>query len=53
MMRRARLRYDGGITLYGGAGVQTRAGGDIQALTPGGAQVFGVEAWRRRPAPAS
>ena len=43
MMRRAPLRYDGGITLYGGAGVQTRAGGDIQALTPGGAQVFGVE----------
>ena len=39
----APLRYDGGITLYGGAGVQTRAGGDIQALTPGGAQVFGVE----------
>lgn len=26
----APLRYDGGITLYGGAGVQTRAGGDIR-----------------------
>ena len=29
--------------MYGGAGVQTRAGGDIQVLTPGGARVYGVE----------
>ena len=37
------LRYDGDITLYGGAGVKTLFGGDIQMLTPGGGQVFGVE----------
>ncbi|ASV37981.1 hemagglutinin [Pseudomonas sp. NS1(2017)] len=35
--------YDGDITLYGGAGVQTRFGGDIQMLSPGGQQVFGIE----------
>ncbi len=35
--------YDGSITMYGGAGVQTRNGGDIQVLTPGGAQVYGIE----------
>lgn len=37
------IRYDGDITLYGGAGVKTLFGGDIQMLTPGGGQVFGVE----------
>ena len=41
--RDAGADYAGGITMYGGAGVQTRAGGDIQVLTPGGAQVYGVE----------
>ena len=35
--------YGGSITMYGGAGIQTRNGGDIQVLTPGGAQVYGVE----------
>ena len=35
--REAGADYAGGITMYGGAGVQTRAGGDIQVLTPGGA----------------
>lgn len=35
--------YDGDITLYGGAGVRTLFGGDIQMLTPGGQQVFGIE----------
>ena len=35
--------YQGGITMYGGAGVQTRNGGNVQVLTPGGAQVYGVE----------
>lgn len=35
--------YDGDITLYGGAGVHTLFGGDIQMLTPGGQQVFGIE----------
>ncbi|MGE8150376.1 filamentous hemagglutinin family protein [Pseudomonas vancouverensis] len=37
------IRYDGDITLFGGAGVKTLFGGDIQMLTPGGGQVFGVE----------
>ncbi|WP_085695876.1 filamentous haemagglutinin family protein [Pseudomonas sp. B26(2017)] len=37
------VRYDGDITLYGGAGVKTLFGGDIQMLTPGGGQVFGIE----------
>ncbi|WP_447990693.1 filamentous haemagglutinin family protein [Achromobacter spanius] len=36
-------RYDGSVTLYGGAGLQTRSGGNVQVLTPGGAQVYGVE----------
>ena len=35
--------YLGGITLYGSAGVNTLFGGNIQMLTPGGAQVFGTE----------
>ncbi|MGY1447575.1 filamentous hemagglutinin family protein [Pseudomonas chlororaphis] len=35
--------YQGNITLYGGAGVHTNVGGDIQMLTPGGQQVFGIE----------
>lgn len=35
--------YDGDITLYGGAGVHTQFGGNIQMLTPGGQQVFGIE----------
>jgi filamentous hemagglutinin family protein len=37
------LRYKGDITLFGGAGVHTDFGGDIQLLTPGGAQTFGIE----------
>lgn len=37
------IKYDGYITLYGGAGIKTLFGGDIQMLTPGGTQVFGVE----------
>ncbi|KRC70126.1 hemagglutinin [Achromobacter sp. Root83] len=35
--------YQGDITLYGGAGVRSIFGGDIQMMTPGGQQVFGVE----------
>ncbi|MCA1325573.1 filamentous hemagglutinin family protein [Herbaspirillum sp. alder98] len=35
--------YGGDITMFGDAGVHTRFGGDIQMLTPGGRQVFGVE----------
>ncbi|MGJ7541338.1 filamentous haemagglutinin family protein [Variovorax sp. LT1R16] len=37
------LAYKGDITLFGGAGVHTDFGGDIQMLTPGGAQTFGIE----------
>ncbi len=29
--------------MYGGAGVHTDFGGDIQLLSPGGRQVFGIE----------
>ncbi|MFD4838738.1 filamentous hemagglutinin family protein [Achromobacter sp. NPDC058515] len=35
--------YQGDITLYGGAGIRSAFGGDIQLMTPGGQQVFGVE----------
>ncbi|WP_197488230.1 filamentous haemagglutinin family protein [Bordetella ansorpii] len=37
------IRYSGDIIMYGGAGVHTNFGGDIQLLTPGGQQVFGIE----------
>ncbi len=35
--------YEGDLTLYGGAGIRSTFGGDIQLMTPGGKQVFGVE----------
>ncbi|MGH8819456.1 MAG: filamentous hemagglutinin family protein, partial [Achromobacter pestifer] len=35
--------YQGDITLYGAAGIRSTFGGDIQLMTPGGKQVFGVE----------
>ncbi|MCQ9616630.1 filamentous hemagglutinin family protein [Paenalcaligenes niemegkensis] len=35
--------YQGDLLMYGGSGVHTNLGGDIQMLTPGGQQVFGVE----------
>lgn len=35
--------YQGDITLYGAAGIRSTFGGDIQLMTPGGQQVFGVE----------
>ena len=35
--------YQGDITLYGASGIRSVFGGDIQMLTPGGQQVFGVE----------
>lgn len=35
--------YDGDITLYGASGIRSTFGGDIQMLTPGGQQIFGVE----------
>ena len=34
--------YRGDILMYGAAGVHTNVGGNIQMLTPGGQQVFGV-----------
>lgn len=37
------INYDGDVTLYGGAGIHTDFGGDIQVLTPGGRQVYGIE----------
>ncbi|OOV89831.1 filamentous hemagglutinin family protein [Pseudomonas sp. MF4836] len=37
------IRYQGDITLFGGAGVHTDFGGSIQMLTPGGNQTFGIE----------
>ncbi len=37
------ILYQGDITMYGGAGVHTNFGGNIQMLTPGGQQVFGIE----------
>jgi len=35
--------YQGSVTMYGGAGIHTYAGGDIQVLTPGGQQTYGLE----------
>ncbi|WP_083556264.1 filamentous haemagglutinin family protein [Hyphomicrobium sp. NDB2Meth4] len=35
--------YAGDITMFGGSGVRTQFGGDIQMLTPGGRTVIGVE----------
>ncbi|MGR4043326.1 filamentous haemagglutinin family protein [Pseudomonas sp. 910_21] len=37
------ITYKGDITLFGGAGVHTDFGGNIQMLTPGGNQTFGIE----------
>jgi hypothetical protein len=42
----------GDIILFGGSGVRTVLGGDIQLLAPGGQIVVGVEGWYRRPPPA-
>jgi hypothetical protein len=35
--------YGGDITMFGGSGVRTISGGDIQLLSPGGRTVIGVE----------
>jgi len=37
------VAYQGDITMFGGAGVHTDFGGNIQMLTPGGNQTFGIE----------
>jgi hypothetical protein len=35
--------YGGDITMFGGSGIRTISGGDIQMFTPGGRTVIGVE----------
>jgi filamentous hemagglutinin family protein len=37
------IAYQGDLTLFGGSGVRTSFGGDIQILTPGGKVVIGVD----------
>ncbi|MFT4173101.1 MAG: filamentous hemagglutinin family protein [Rhodocyclaceae bacterium] len=37
------IARSGDLLIYGGAGIHTNLGGDIQVLTPGGAQTYGVE----------
>ncbi|WP_370679428.1 filamentous haemagglutinin family protein [Comamonas sp. GB3 AK4-5] len=37
------ISYAGDVLVYGDAGIHTNVGGDIQVLTPGGAQTYGVE----------
>jgi len=43
------IAYQGDITMYGAAGINTLFGGDITLLTPGGHQVFGIEGEAPRP----
>jgi filamentous hemagglutinin family protein len=38
-----KVAYQGSLLMYGGSGIHTNLGGDIQVLTPGGAQTYGVE----------
>ncbi len=42
-MNQQPIVYDGSVLLFGGAGVHTNLGGDIQMLAPGGGLTFGVE----------
>lgn len=35
--------YSGELLMYGASGIHTNLGGDIQILTPGGGQTYGVE----------
>ncbi|MBR1324114.1 filamentous hemagglutinin family protein, partial [Bradyrhizobium sp. U87765 SZCCT0109] len=37
------ISYAGDITMFGGSGIRTMAGGDIQLLAPGGRIVLGVD----------
>ncbi|MFX6790202.1 hypothetical protein ABTH34_19970, partial [Acinetobacter baumannii] len=39
----APIAYQGDITMFGGAGVRTLEGGNIQLLAPGGRILLGVE----------
>lgn len=37
------IAYAGDLLAYGGSGIHTNVGGDIQVLTPGGVQTYGLE----------
>jgi filamentous hemagglutinin family protein len=37
------LTYTGDITMYGGSGIHTEFGGNIETVTPGGQTIIGVE----------
>jgi hypothetical protein len=39
----APITYRGELVMFGDAGIQTQFGGDIQVLTPGGGQIYGIE----------
>ncbi len=39
----APINYKGDVIVFGGSGVQTQSGGDIQMLAPGGSLTFGEE----------
>ncbi|MFC3555128.1 filamentous hemagglutinin family protein [Alcaligenes endophyticus] len=46
------IYYQGDVLMYGASGVHTDVGGDIQILTPGGAQIYGIEGSAIPPATA-
>ncbi|MFC3555455.1 filamentous hemagglutinin family protein [Alcaligenes endophyticus] len=46
------IHYQGDVLMYGASGVHTDVGGDIQILTPGGAQIYGIEGSAIPPATA-
>lgn len=48
----ANTGYSGAVTLFGGSGIRTDYGGDIQMLAPGGAITLGIEAASTPPASA-
>ncbi len=48
--RYASTGYSGAVTLFGGSGIRTDYGGDIQMLVPGGGITLGVEAAAAPPA---
>ena len=37
------IAYTGDLTMYGGSGIHTEFGGDIETFTPGGQTIIGVE----------
>lgn len=38
-----KIAYNGNLLMYDASGIHTNLGGDIQVLTPGGSQTYGVE----------